>query len=194
MAGKNVNKVVVNGSTIFDLTGVTVTPETLAKGVTAHDKSGAQITGTAETGVGDGTGTLVFAEASASTLKYKAGNAPTDRYVGYLYHSSYPVGIKSDHTLTILLNMVGLICGEDSDNDVTYTSGKWYKLLKIPESDAPTEDINMGSFLERGAKWSFMSFKVDTSGVIYVKSNCSSDLKVDETGVGLWGAATVRWN
>ena len=43
-----VNKVIVNGSTIFDLTGVTVTPETLAKGVTAHDKSGAQITGTAE--------------------------------------------------------------------------------------------------------------------------------------------------
>ena len=194
MADKNVNKVVVNGSTIFDLTGVTVTPETLAKGVTAHDKSGAQITGTAETGVGDGTGTLVFAEASARTLEYEAGNAPTDSYVGYLYHSRYPVGIKSDHTLTILLNMVGLICGKDDDHDVTYTSGKWYKLLKIPKSDAPPENINMGSFLQHGDTWSFMSFKVDTSGVIYVKSNCSDDLDVDHTGVGFWGAATVRWN
>lgn len=43
---KPANKVVVNGETILDLTQDTVTPATLAKGATAHDKSGAQITGT----------------------------------------------------------------------------------------------------------------------------------------------------
>ena len=37
------NKVAINGKTILDLTQDTVTPATLAKGATAHDKSGAQL-------------------------------------------------------------------------------------------------------------------------------------------------------
>ena len=44
MAG-NVNQVIVNGETILDLTNDTVTANDLAEGVTAHDKSGAPITG-----------------------------------------------------------------------------------------------------------------------------------------------------
>ncbi len=40
-----INKIVYGGNTLVDLTGDTVTPETLAEGVTAHDKSGAVITG-----------------------------------------------------------------------------------------------------------------------------------------------------
>ena len=40
------NKIIYNGSTLIDLTGDTVTAADLASGVTAHDKSGAQITGT----------------------------------------------------------------------------------------------------------------------------------------------------
>lgn len=43
---KNVNKVVVNGAVKLDLSKDSVTANTLAKGVTAHDKSGAQIVGT----------------------------------------------------------------------------------------------------------------------------------------------------
>lgn len=43
----NVNCVMVNGLSIIDLTNDTVTAETLAEGVTAHDKTGAKITGTA---------------------------------------------------------------------------------------------------------------------------------------------------
>lgn len=46
MADKNVNQVVVNGETILDLTNDTVTEKDLVEGVTAHDKSGAPITGT----------------------------------------------------------------------------------------------------------------------------------------------------
>lgn len=45
-----VNKVIFGGETVIDLTNDTVTPETLAKGVTAHDKSGAAITGTMQSG------------------------------------------------------------------------------------------------------------------------------------------------
>lgn len=46
MAEKYINKVVIGGEAKLDLTGDTVTPATLAKGATAHDKSGAPITGT----------------------------------------------------------------------------------------------------------------------------------------------------
>ena len=41
-----VNKVDINGATVLDLTGDSVTPETLLQGATAHDASGAPITGT----------------------------------------------------------------------------------------------------------------------------------------------------
>jgi hypothetical protein len=48
MANQHVNKVAVNGQTVLDLSGDTVYPGMLAKGITAHDKSGAQIIGTLE--------------------------------------------------------------------------------------------------------------------------------------------------
>ncbi|MFR8011274.1 MAG: phage baseplate protein [Clostridia bacterium] len=41
-----INKIVYDGDTLIDLTGDTVTPETLAEGATAHNKSGEQIIGT----------------------------------------------------------------------------------------------------------------------------------------------------
>lgn len=44
----NANQVIVNGKTILDLRSDTVTPATLQKGYTAHDKSGTKITGTLE--------------------------------------------------------------------------------------------------------------------------------------------------
>lgn len=43
-----VNEVVYNGETLIDLKNDTVTPETLAEGATAHDATGAIITGTAK--------------------------------------------------------------------------------------------------------------------------------------------------
>ena len=69
------NKVAINGKTILDLTQDTVTPATLAKGATAHDKSGAQITGTMEASAGgnynidaflnaDGTQNLAITDAA----------------------------------------------------------------------------------------------------------------------------------
>ena len=47
MANEYVSKVVLsNGTTLIDLTGDTVTASAILTGVTAHDKSGASITGT----------------------------------------------------------------------------------------------------------------------------------------------------
>lgn len=67
-----VNKVVYNGETLIDLTEDNVTPETLAKGVTAHDKSGEVIIGTMEGGGGsseDLESVLTEQEELISTLK-----------------------------------------------------------------------------------------------------------------------------
>lgn len=46
----DVSKVVYGEEVLIDLTEDTVTPETLKKGFTAHDKSGAKIIGTMEDG------------------------------------------------------------------------------------------------------------------------------------------------
>lgn len=47
MANQYVNKVVLqSGETLIDLTADSVTPDKLAEGITAHDKSGTPITGT----------------------------------------------------------------------------------------------------------------------------------------------------
>lgn len=43
-----VNKVIYGGNVLIDLTGDSVTKDKVLKGVTAHDKTGAQITGTCE--------------------------------------------------------------------------------------------------------------------------------------------------
>lgn len=45
-----INKIVYDGNTLIDLTSDTVTAGDLAEGVTAHDRSGTLITGTAVTG------------------------------------------------------------------------------------------------------------------------------------------------
>ena len=42
----SINKVIFGSDTLIDLTEDTVSPETLGKGVTAHDKSGVPIVGT----------------------------------------------------------------------------------------------------------------------------------------------------
>ena len=46
MPNQYINKVVYGGNTLIDLTSDTITAADLASGVTAHDKSGATITGT----------------------------------------------------------------------------------------------------------------------------------------------------
>lgn len=58
------NKIVYAGRTLVDLTSDTVTPARLAKGATAHDKTGALITGTAS--ISAGTSASGAAGASAS--------------------------------------------------------------------------------------------------------------------------------
>lgn len=60
-----VNKVVYNAKVLLDLTTDTVTADKLASGVTAHDKTGTKITGTAKVGT---TENWVFTMEDGSTV------------------------------------------------------------------------------------------------------------------------------
>lgn len=65
-----VNKVEFAGDTLIDLTGDTVTAASMLSGVTAHDKSGAAISGTIASKSDTGWTTL---NASTTSKSYAAG-------------------------------------------------------------------------------------------------------------------------
>ena len=132
------NKVIVNNQTIIDLTADTVTAATLKKGVTAHDASGAQITGTME-------------EASTSeTWVLKAELAIPDDHVSYpvdatMYSNNYQrdvnvvqIDMASEHLTFFVLN-------DDNNRDSVngYAYGEWYdnSYRKLVFNVPPTGDL-----------------------------------------------------
>ena len=76
-----VNKVVINDEIKIDLTSDTVSPDTLSKGITAHDKSGNVIVGTMEGG-----GSSQRIESSVYTQEINQGRALYTVY--HLYNPS----------------------------------------------------------------------------------------------------------
>lgn len=68
-----INKVVYGGRTLIDLTGDTITPDKLAKDVTAHDKSGAQIVGTSTKDSDTQDATAAVAEILEGKTAYARG-------------------------------------------------------------------------------------------------------------------------
>ena len=68
-----INKLVVGNEVKFDLTGDTVAPNTLLTGTTAHDKSGAQITGTCTYDSDTSDATVAVAEILKDKTAYARG-------------------------------------------------------------------------------------------------------------------------
>jgi len=73
MANQYVNKVIYGGSTLIDLTADTITAAQLLEGVTAHDKSGAPITGTLTYDADTSDATAVAAEILSTKTAYVNG-------------------------------------------------------------------------------------------------------------------------
>lgn len=188
MAGKNVNKVVVNGSTIFDLTGVTVTPETLAEGVIAHDKSGEKIVGTAKTSA-EPAKTYQIEECGVEgyddgidSTKYASAN----EYCGYIKadvlngNTQENVILKSKSNCIIMLNF-GLKHGyKTHSNNITghhyfvYRDDTWYKVAKFPAGvlshDIDLQFCNLYN-LQFDPSMSKYYVRIKTDGTIYIKFN-----------------------
>ena len=73
MATKNVNKVVYGNRTLIDLTSDTVTKDKILSGFTAHDKSGAIITGNCDFDVNSTDATVAVAEILDGKTAYARG-------------------------------------------------------------------------------------------------------------------------
>ena len=77
MANQYVNKVVYGNTTLIDLTSDTITAADLASGVTAHDKSGAAITGSNTYDADTSDADAVAAEILTTKSAYVNGNKVT---------------------------------------------------------------------------------------------------------------------
>lgn len=77
MADKHVNKVIYDGNVLIDLTQDTVIASKLASGYTAHDKSGAVITGTSTFDADTSDATATKAEILATKTAYVNGQKLT---------------------------------------------------------------------------------------------------------------------
>ena len=73
MANQYVNKVIIGKEVKLDLTADSVTPDKLAKGITAHDKTGAPITGTSTKDVDSTDATAAVAEVLNGKTFYARG-------------------------------------------------------------------------------------------------------------------------
>ena len=95
-----INKLVVGNEVKFDLTGDTVAPNTLLTGTTAHDKSGAQITGTCSYDSDTSDATVAVAEI----LKDKTAYARGAKIVGTMPNNgakNYTISDLNDQTITM---------------------------------------------------------------------------------------------
>lgn len=71
------SKVIFNGDVLMDLTGDTVTAASLLKGITAHGKDGAPITGTCDWDAATGDATAAAAEILSGKTAYVKGKRIT---------------------------------------------------------------------------------------------------------------------
>ena len=95
-----INKLVVGNEVKFDLTGDTVAPNTLLTGTTAHDKSGAQITGTCSYDSDTSDATVAVAEI----LKDKTAYARGAKIVGTMPDNgakNYAISNLNDQSITM---------------------------------------------------------------------------------------------
>ena len=95
-----INKLVVGNEVKFDLTGDTVAPNTLLTGTTAHDKTGAQITGTCTYDSDTSDATVAVAEI----LKDKTAYARGAKIVGTMPNNgakNYTISDLNDQTISL---------------------------------------------------------------------------------------------
>lgn len=196
----DVSKVIINGNTVFDLTGVTVTPDKLAKGVIAHDKSGKKIVGTAEKTSAEPAKTYQIEECGAegydsgigSTYSDASLYASTDEYCGYIKNTEENVILKSKSNCIIMLNFGlkhGYTTEKKSDDSTTtyhhyfvYRDNTWYKIAKFP-AGVLSHEIDLQFFnlynLTQGKSMSKYHVKIATDGTIYIKFD--GEFRSDDT-------------
>lgn len=176
MANQHVNKVAVNGQTVLDLSGDTVYPGMLAKGITAHDKSGAQITGTLE---------VPATEERMVELSMPSGNQvilPTSGKVMRKVTVQKPATLLPENIKKDVV--IGGVTGSLEAGD---TSETWVIKDNAPVDENSYELAKTNiSFASGGAK--FVAFEVYTDGVViwlkyYTSANSAIEVSSFEPGM-----------
>lgn len=145
-----INKVVYSGETLIDLTSDTVTADKLSKGITAHDKTGAIITGVLEAASGGGglpTGIAAFDfgdvvvnsdfTTSRQTFNHKLGVVP-DFVMVYA-----PANVAT--TYSMLLAMRGSFLGYRSsayNNYMAYHGNNSTTTVSLTNSNSTTYGVS----------------------------------------------------
>ena len=130
MANKKVNKVVYGGTVLIDLTGDTVTADKVLTGYTAHDKSGATITGTCNYDVNSEDATVAVAEILTGKTAYARGSKIT---------GTMPNNGAVTKTISTKTQEVGIAQGyHDGSGKVSISSTEQAKIIPTNIRDGVT--------------------------------------------------------
>lgn len=163
-----VNKVVINDKTVLDLSGDTVTPSDLREGVTAHDATGMQITGslpaTSGTDTSDAdataddiakgktayvqgakiTGTVDTVDAEHYNLMDSVSVSYDGNYILHSYKFQYPSLYKKGASIKFRMSpsTYGNATAADVAKGKTMTSAAGLKVTGTNTNDADTSDAD----------------------------------------------------
>lgn len=156
------NKVIVNNQTIIDLTADTVTAATLKKGVTAHDASGTQITGTLEESSTSETWVLDSAAYYADT--------------GRTFNAVFTSNGLSFSSITLSENFREQI---SYDSTVVKSFDRWASEVyrKLTFATAPTGDLL--AWLEKFGVKQPANLAVQSSKDVTITSNGTTEITPD---------------
>lgn len=161
------NKVIVNNQTILDLTADTVTAATLKKGVTAHDASGAQITGTLESGGGGSTSETWVLDSAA---EHTGGD------ISVTFNADFTSNGLSFSSIRLTTNLRRQIM---YDSTVVKSFDSWASEVyrKLTFATAPTGDLL--AWLEKYGVKQPANLAVQSSKNVTITSNGTTEIMPD---------------